>query len=230
MRGLRKIEKGLYELDFPSAEDVERYKESGKYRGFKKGAAWALLFTVPFSLNVLKGPVWGSDKTKEQKTKTTYVKNEKGEIKYRYVPQWDMTIKITPEIERIASIAKKYFKEGKSFTAPPREAMLLIYADTPWVWDPKELPMETIRKVMVRDYDLPKDFRILVIRKIRKIPKSDSEYLKRMGYDPELEYKITVDDGGLGQSYLLFYAHGEWGGVPYFKKKWKESKNIITFQ
>ena len=221
MRGLRKIEKGLYELDFPSTEDIEKYKESGKYRGFKKGAAWALLFTVPFSLNVLSYG-WASDRN--QNTRTAYtVKNAKDEekITYRYVPQWDMTIKTSPKIEKIASIVKKRIKKGKSFAAPPREVMLVIYADTPWDWDPKELPMETIKKVMARDYGLPEDSKILVVRKLKNI---SFEYLKRMGYDPKMAYEIIVDDGGLGDLNTIFLINGEWGGGHYFKKKWKESK------
>ena len=162
-----------------------------------------------------------------EKTETSYpaVKDDEG-IGYRYVPQWDMTIKITPEIEKAAAEVDKYRKEGKSMHAPPRDVMLAVYAlhDIPWDWNPKELSIETARNIMIRDYGLPEDSKILVIRKNREEMRGEREYFKRMGYDLEMVYHIIYDNGALGGSWSVFYAGGEWGGMPYFKQKWEESK------
>jgi hypothetical protein len=98
------------------------------------------------------------------------------------------------------------------------------YAD--WDWDPKELSVEKARELLIRDYELPEDSKILKIIKVRDQEdlKQLSIYFERMDYDMKMAYDVKYDDGGLGNYYTIFYAGGEWGGMPYFKEKWEKLK------
>jgi len=98
------------------------------------------------------------------------------------------------------------------------------YAD----WNPEELSVETTRKVLVRDfkdYGLPENFKILRMDKVRDSEKLERirAYFERMGYnDMKMVYHVTYSEHN--EWHAIFYAGGEWGGMPYFKQKWEKSK------
>ncbi len=116
------------------------------------------------------------------------------------------------------------FKASYSGTKIPdkKDEINVKYAD--WDWDPKELPIETARKVFIRDFGFSEDFKILRMNRVRDNEKLKriKTYFERMGYDMKMVYHITYSEHN--EWHAIFYADGEWGGMPYFKQKWEESK------